>query len=61
MDSVQDTYGMTIERDTLSASSLEFYSLLDVAVATTPKGALHAKSPFGITMAPYSAEHSTTN
>jgi hypothetical protein len=29
-----------------------FDSLLDVAVATTPKGALHAKSPFGIPVAP---------
>jgi len=31
---------------------LEFYLLFGVAVATTPKGALHAKSPFGIPVAP---------
>ena len=42
-------------------SGLEFIHLLGVAVATTPKGALLAKSPFGIPVAPNSVEHSITN
>lgn len=36
--------------------SMECFSLFGVAVATTPKGALLAKSPFGNPMAPCSAK-----
>lgn len=44
----------------LSFQRLEFDYLFGV-VTTTPKGALHAISPFGIPVASNSEEHSITN